>query len=421
MSTDELDFNMFDPDMIECPYTAYSELRRTAPVFEVPGLGFYVVSRYEDIARVVRDPATFSSEYSTAFGAQGLSFSTPTEEVDEVMAGGLPEKAALLFTDDPIHRRHRGLVQQAFSARRVAQLEDAIEATAHDIIDEFIDCGCVELMTEYAQRLPLTVISDGLGVPRDDLPTFTVWSDAVTAPVGRLLSDEEQLVNAHHYVAFQHYFAEHIDRRRENPADDLLTDLVRAEFEGEQPLETMELLGIITQILAAGNHTTAKCIGFTMRMLLDNPELMDTVQADPSRLADIVEESLRLEAPVQLMLRLTTRDVEIAGVEVPEGSLLMLAFGSGNRDESVFPEPDAIDIDRPNLRKHLTFSTGAHHCLGAALARVEVRVALAVLLSRAGDFVLEPGTGELEPSPILRGPSELRMTFTARESAKAAS
>jgi cytochrome P450 len=148
---------------------------------------------------------------------------------------------------------------------------------------------------------------------------------------------------------------------------------------------------------------------------------MDTVQAYPSRLADIVEESLRLEAPVQLMLRLTTRDVEIAGVEVPEGSLLMLAFGSGNRDESVFPEPDAIDIDRPNLRKHLTFSTGAHHCLGAALARVEVRVALAVLLSRAGDFVLEPGTGELEPSPILRGPSELRMTFTARESAKAAS
>jgi cytochrome P450 len=327
------------------------------------------------------------------------------------MATGYPEEPALLFTDDPVHRRHRGLVQQAFSARRVAQLEEAIEQTAHEVIDGFIHRGSVELMSEYAQRLPLTVIADALGVPRADLPTFTAWSDAITAPVGRILDDAEQLTNAHSYVAFQRYFADEIDRRREHHSDDLLGDLVRAELAGEERLSTMELLGIITQILAAGNHTTAKCIGFTTMMLMQNPDLLDTVRSDSERMADVIEESLRLEAPVQLMGRITTREVELGGTVIPEKSLLMLAFGSANRDESVYPDPDSIRIDRPNVRKHLAFSTGPHHCLGAALARAEARIGLNTLLARTTDLRPEGEPMQLEPSPILRGPATLRVAF----------
>jgi cytochrome P450 len=148
-----------------------------------------------------------------------------------------------------------------------------------------------------------------------------------------------------------------------------------------------------------------------MRMLLDHPELMACVRDDPERTADLVEESLRLEAPVQMMLRLATRDTELGGTPIPKGALLMLAFGSANHDESVFPDPETPDIDRANLRKHLTFSTGPHHCLGSALARAEVRIGINVLLSRAGDFELEPGSWKLEPSPVLRGPERMALSF----------
>lgn len=400
-----------DPAVIACPYPAYAGLRAHCPVFEVPGMGVHLITRYDDIARVLRDPATFSSAHTDSFGTESLALSPPSEAVRAVMAQAPPQVAALLFTDDPQHRRHRELVQQAFSARRVAKLEESIAATTIEILDEVIPRGEVELMTEFAQRLPITVIADALGVPRADIGTFTVWSDAIAAPAGRALSEPEHLECARAYVDFMAYFAQQIAERRRHPTDDLLTDLVRAEIDGAQPLSDSELLTIVAQILTAGNHTTAKAIGFTMQLLLDRPELMDTVRRQPERLGDVIEESLRLESPVQLMLRVTTREVEVGATVLPEGALVMLVFGSANHDENMFPDPDTADIDRPNLRKHLAFSAGIHHCLGAALARCEIRIGLSAFLARAHDIRAVEGTGALEPSLILRGPAELRLTF----------
>jgi cytochrome P450 len=293
----------------------------------------------------------------------------------------------------------------------VAKLEESIATTTREILDEVIPRGEVELMTEFAQRLPITVIADALGVPRADIATFTVWSDAIAAPAGRALTESEHLVCARHYVDFMAYFADQIADRRAHARDDLLTDLVRAEIAGEEGRSDSELLTIVAQILTAGNHTTAKAIGFTMALLLDRPDLLQTVRADPDRLADVIEESLRLESPVQLMLRVTTREVEIDGSVLPEGALVMLVFGSANRDEATFPDPDTVDIDRPNLRKHLAFSAGVHHCLGAALARTEIRIGLGSFLTRATAIRAVEGTGSLEPSLILRGPAELKLTF----------
>jgi cytochrome P450 len=384
-------------------------------VFEVPGLGVHLITRYDDIARVLRDPGTFSSAHTDSFGTESLALSPPSDAVREVMAQAPPQVAALLFTDDPQHRRHRELVQQAFSARRVAKLEQCIAATTTEILDEVIPRGEVEFMTEFAQRLPITVIADALGVPRADIDTFTVWSDAIAAPAGRALSEPEHLQCARAYVDFMVYFDQQITERRRHPTDDLLTDLVRAEIDGPgphtEPLSDSELLTIVAQILTAGNHTTAKAIGFTMQLLLDRPELMDTVRRRPERLADVIEESLRLESPVQLMLRVTTREVKIGGTTLPEGALVMLVFGSANHDDNTFPDPDTADIDRPNLRKHLAFSAGTHHCLGAALARAEIRIGLAEFLGRARNIRAVEGTGALEPSLILRGPAELLLTF----------
>jgi cytochrome P450 len=399
-----------DPAVIACPYPAYAQLRQHCPVFEVPGMGMHLITRYDDIARVLRDPATFSSAHTDSFGAESLALSPPTDAVKKVMAQAPQQVAALLFTDDLVHRRHRELVQQAFSARRVAKLEESIAATTTEILDAVIPRGRVELMSEFAQRLPITVIADALGVPRGHIGTFTVWSDAIAAPAGRALTEPEHLECARHYVDFMAYFADQIAERRARPTDDLLTDLVRAETLGAEPLSDSELLTIVAQILTAGNHTTAKAIGFTMQLLLNRPGLMSTVRANPDRLADVIEESLRLESPVQLMLRVTTREVEIGGATLAAGTLVMLVFGSANHDDAVFPDPDTADIDRPNLRKHLAFSAGVHHCLGAALARAEIRVGLSCFLERAHNIRAD-GPESLEPSLILRGPAELSLAF----------
>ena len=411
-ATDITKVNMVSPEVLECPYPYYQRVREEAPVHQTP-LGFWAVSRYEDVLSVVRNPEVFSSL------AQSNSFvTTPPPEVIEIAKQGYPRVNTLLSNDPPSHTQFRNLVNKAFLPKRVAQLEDSIRKITNDLIDAFINDGKVDLVEQFAVGVPLTVIADALGVDRADMPKFKKWSDDSVAPLSGMLTPERQIECAHSRIEFQKYMVDRVHEREANLRDDLLSDLVSARFDsGERAGEGMtmaEMLDVIAQLLVAGNETTTKLIAAATLMLVENPEQMAKVRADHSLIPNLVEEALRMEAPVQMLPRFTKEDVEVGGVAIPKGSVVMAMYGCANRDGAKYPNPDMFDIERDNARTQLAFGQGPHFCVGAALARSEARIAFELLLSRLNNIALAsvdtPTHREL--SMTLRGLTNLHLTFT---------
>ena len=411
-ATDITKVNMVSPEVLECPYPYYQRVREEAPVHQTP-LGFWAVSRYEDVLSVVRNPEVFSSL------AQSNSFvTTPPPEVIEIAKQGYPRVNTLLSNDPPSHTQFRNLVNKAFLPKRVAQLEDSIRKITNDLIDAFINDGKVDLVEQFAVGVPLTVIADALGVDRADMPKFKKWSDDSVAPLSGMLTPERQIECAHSRIEFQKYMVDRVHEREANLRDDLLSDLVSARFDsGERAGEGMtmaEMLDVSAQLLVAGNETTTKLIAAATLMLVENPEQMAKVRADHSLIPNLVEEALRMEAPVQMLPRFTKEDVEVGGVAIPKGSVVMAMYGCANRDGAKYPNPDMFDIERDNARTQMAFGQGPHFCVGAALARSEARIAFELLLSRLNNIALAsvdtPTHREL--SMTLRGLTNLHLTFT---------
>ncbi len=408
------EFDLMDPQVLECPYAFYDALRSEAPVHLTP-YGFYLVSRYDDVLAVVRDFERFSSNMPFGGGE-------PSAEVAEILRDADPGVPTLLTNDPPSHTRFRSLVNKAFTPKRVAQLEGEIRGIAEDLVDRFIADGRVELVSQFAVPLPLTVIADALGVSRADMADFKRWSDDSVAPLSGLMTAERTVECARSRVEMQRYMRGCIAERVEHRTDDLLGDLVWARLEpadgeGEgQPLTVAELLNVIEQLLVAGNETTTKLITSTMLLLTQQPGQLAAVRADPSLVANLVEEGLRHESPVQMLFRVPKVDVEVAGVPIPAGAPVMVMYGCANRDDAHFPDGATFDVTRTNARTHLAFGQGPHFCVGAALARSEARIAFEVLLGRLGDFALDPTVPlERELSMVLRGWKALPLTFTAQE------
>lgn len=401
------DFNPLAPETVECPYPFYAAMRREAPVYQVPGAGFFIVSRYQDIEKVLLDTETFTSKTGPGVRKE------PSKEVMEILSQGWLPVDTLLTNDPPSHRRYRGLVNKAFTPRRVALLEPSIRAIANELVDAFIADGQVELVSQFAVPLPLTVIANALGVPSADQAHFKRWSDDAVAPLGGMITPEREIECAKSTVEFQRYFAAKLDERRTVPQDDMLTDLINARIEGETPLDTGEMLNILQQVLVAGNETTTNLIASAMLLLLHNPEQLATVGADHSRIPNCVEEALRSESPVQGLFRMTKVDTELGGVTLPSGSRLVLMYASGNRDDEKFPQADGFDAGRANAKDHLAFGAGIHYCLGAALARLEAKVAFETLLGRLHNIRLAEDKNDYlhTPSFILRGLKALHLEF----------
>lgn len=422
-----------DPQAIACPHLVFRELRDAGPVHYIEETGCYAVTRYDDILEVVRDPARFSSRMPTGPHA-GAYFRRRVEEA----AASSPEMAALvgrafgrssavlLSADPPDHGRQRRLVNTAFGPRRVAAMEADITRLAHELVDAFAAGGRteVELVREFAVLLPLTVIAKALGVEDHDLATFKHWSDILVVLVGNhkpTLEQIEEYIRVQ--VEFGDYFSEKIRQRRAEPRDDLITDVVQARYRQEDGTETElsegEMLSMFAQFLVAGNETTTKLIASMVRWLVERPEAMAALRADPGRADQIVEEVLRLETPVQGLYRQANEDAEIGGCPIPKGSHLWVLFASANRDERQFPDPDDLSMSRANVKQHLAFSQGPHYCIGASLARAEGRIAIQTLVSRLDDIAFLPGrtTFEYEPSYVLRGLKELWLGFTPRPQA----
>lgn len=408
--TDEI---LVTPEVLSCPYDFYRRVREEAPVHQTP-LGFWLVSRFDDVTSVARDSERFSSNFNTSF-ASGAATSA---EMSAILADGFAPANTLLTNDPPSHTQFRALVNKAFTPKRVAQLEGEIRHIANELIDRFEADGAVELVSQFAVGLPLTIIADALGVDRADMASFKMWSDHAVAPLSGLLDEAQMLECARSRVEMQQYMAKLIEQRRAQPLDDLLSDLVHAVFdsgdrEGEQ-LSVPELLNVIEQLLVAGNETTTKLLAAGILALIENPAQMAKVRANFDLIPNLVEEALRLESPVQMLPRIAKVDVEVGGVPIPAGSMVMVMYGCANRDDAKFASADVFDVERANARAHLAFGQGAHFCVGAALARSEARIGFELLLGRLDNIAIATMAQPLERglSMTLRGLTALHLTFT---------
>ncbi len=387
-------YNPLDPATTRDPYPLYARLRREAPL-ERSALGFWALSRYDDVDTVLRDPERFSS------GVLGDMI----QGVKSLSPEGLGVGETLLGTDPPAHSRLRKIVNRAFTPRRIAALEERIRALAHELLTGIAAVGEFELMGALAVPLPVTVIAEILGIDPARRADFKRWSEEILAAIAGSPSPELRARLERSFLERAAYLEEVIEERRHDPRDDVISALVRAE-EGEEVMTEDEVGNFLVLLLVAGSETTSNLIGNAVLALLEHPHVLETVRANPRLLPALVEETLRYDSPVQLTLRRATCDVELAGGKLCEGETVALLLGSANRDERQFSEPDYFDLGRSVA--HLAFGHGTHFCLGAHLARLEAQLALDALIARFGHIDLADAVERI-PSLLTRGPRALRL------------
>ena len=420
MAVDISTFNPFDPSTQQCPFPHYAQMREEAPVHPVPGLGVHLVTKHDLVMQVLRDPQT----YSSMFGGAGMPLSSADrEKFAEVMAAGYPRVPTMLTADQPDHTRYRRLVARAFHPKVIAEMEPVIRQITVELIESWIDKGRIEFVKEFGVPLPVRVIAKALNVPDDRLADFKRWSDDSIAGIGTNITLEQRLQAEYGVNEFQHYFAEQIELRRTHPQDDILTNLLNASIDDDDPevtdkrqLDMPEMLSIIQQLLVAGNETTTKSLTEMVRLLAENPEEWAALKADPSRAEKVFEETLRLSTPTQGMWRILTKDAELGGVQLTKGQRIIIVFASANRDEALYDNPDEFDPMRDHLRDNLAFGKGIHFCLGANLSRLEGKVAAEELSKRIDTITLsESNKYQYFPSFMLRGLTDLDIEFTAAQ------
>lgn len=407
------DFNFFAENVLNCPFDFYQILQDQAPVYNLPGTNIFMVTRHADIKQLLKDTETYSNNFNDL-----LKGPEPTAEVTAIYAKAWQPVDTMITADPPRHKIYRTLVNKVFNQKRVNAMEEYMKTIAQELVDSFIDKGECDFIREFTTPLPVYVIADQLGVPRKDLKDFKRWSDSFARRLSQMATPQEQVEDANNIVAFQLYFADVIAERRENPRDDMITDLATTTIadpdNGEtRPLNMEELQSLLQQLMVAGNETTTSAITGGMLSLIQNPDQMQALQEDPAKIPNAVEEILRMESPSAGMWRVVKKDSEVHGVEIPKDSLLMLRYHAANRDRALFETPNDIDIERNNAGDHIAFGQGIHFCPGAMLARKEMLVAFTALLSRLTNIQLNEAKSDLTywPNIVLRGLKELHIRF----------
>jgi cytochrome P450 len=345
-----------------------------------------------------------------------INWESGREEVQAVYATGYDMVETLLTQDPPRHKVYRSLVNKVFSSQRIEGMRDSITKITNELIDTWIQDGQVDILNRLCVPLPIYVIADQLGVSRTELPLLKKWSDAAASRVGQLADEDQQLEDAKNIVEFQHYFAEMLDTVRTDPRDDIISDIANAKIDEGRFLTKPEALGILQQILVAGNETSTNAIAGGILLLIQNPAEQKRLRKSSECISNAVEEILRMKSPLTGMWRRTTCDTQIGDVDIPKDSMVMVRYEAANRDQCVFKNPDEMDILRPNAKDHLTFGQGIHFCLGAQLARTELEIALSQMLARTESWVLSQNKNSLKhhPNVLLRGLKELHINFSAR-------
>jgi cytochrome P450 len=398
------DYSLLDPKVQACPHQFYQAMHEQDPVHQMPETGFFIVSSFKDCVAAASKPEVFSSKMGFRVMEE------PPEVTKMFQEAGCGEIVDTLVTNDPpSHTRFRKLVNAAFTVGRVSRLTPHIESIINGEIDNWNGKPEIEIVKEYAIPITMKIIADQLGVSRSDMDKFKTWSDACVAPLGGMITKEEYIVAAGHMIDMMRYFTARIEERRAQPRDDMLNDLVYARTEGEKPLDVKEMHSVITQLLVAGNETTTSAIAAAVMLLCRNPDVFQQLKSNPELCGNFAEETLRIESPAGGLFRMALQDAELGGKKIPKGSMLQLRYAAANVDESVFADALKVRLDRPQPRRHLSFGSGIHTCIGAQLARKEIECASRELVKRLKSIRFSPRQGELEyaPSLILHGLTSL--------------
>ncbi len=365
------------------PHPMYRALRDHDPVHHVRDGDYWVLSRFADVLAAAIDSTTFSS-------AKGLTFRYG--EMEEL---GL--EAPIVMMDPPDHTALRQLVVGQFTPKQVARLEPMVRAFVAERVARLREMGRADVVAELFKPLPSSVVAHFLGVPAEDRNLFDRWTNSIVAAN----ADGDVLSAGDAVGEMFGYLNRLVERRRTDPGDDMISLLVHGRI-GDEPVSLAKILGFGFTMVAGGNDTTTGLLGGACEILTRNPDQRRLLIEDPTRMRDAVEEFLRLTAPVQGLARTATRDVEIGDRTIPAGRKVMLLYASANRDEREYGESaDACDVSR-RARRHLSFSYGPHHCIGAAAARLQARVALEELLAHCPDFVVDPDAGRFATGHFVR-------------------
>ena len=383
----DLTYDPYDVGINADPYPTYARLREVAPAYHNDEYDFWALSRHGDVEKALVNWQTFSSSRS--------------DILDFIRAGFEMPPGVILFEDPPVHTMHRSLMSRVFTPRRMAELEDQVREYCVACLDPLVGSGGFDIIAELATMLPMKVISMLLGIPEQDQVAVRNKTDdnLRTVPGEAMTMKEED-------VASGAMFEEYIDWRAQHPSDDLMTQLLNAEFtdeHGETRTLTRQEVSTYTAVLAgAGNETTGRLIGWLTKVLADHPDQRREVVADRSLIPNVIDETLRYEPTGHATARFVMQDVEYHGHTIPAGSPILLILASANRDPRRYQDPERFDIHRSDIQ-HLTFGYGLHYCLGANLARLEGRVALDEMLRRFPEWDVDHDAMQLAPTSTVRG------------------
>jgi cytochrome P450 len=384
---DDLYYDPYDVEIDADPYPVFRRLREEAPLYRNEKHDFYALSRFADVESGLKDRETYIS------GRGGI--------LELIKAGIEMPPGVLIFEDPPAHTVHRSLLSRVFTPRKMNALEPRVREFCARSLDPLVGAGGFDFIRDLGAQMPMRVIGMLLGIPEEDQESIRDQSDAAirTKPGQPMRYSQERFVTGE-------AFADYVDWRAEHPSDDLMTELLHTEFTDEtgttRRLTRNEALTYINVVAGAGNETTTRLIGWAGKVLADHPDQRRQLVEDRSLLPNAIEEILRFEPPAPHVGRYVARDVEHHGQAVPEGSVMLFLVGAANRDDRHYPDGDRFDIHRP-VGQHLTFGYGIHYCLGAALARLEGRVALDEVLKRFPEWEVDGDNARLAPTSTVRG------------------
>jgi len=380
-------YDPYDVEIDADPYPVFRRLRNEAPLYHNDKYDFYALSRFDDVERGLVDRETYIS---------GRGAILELIKADIEMPPGV-----ILFEDPPIHTMHRGLLARVFTPKKMNALEPKIRELCAQSLDPLVGAGRFDFIRDLGAQMPMRVIGMLLGIPEQDQEAIRDRADADlrTKPGQPMKYSQDRFVTGE-------AFAEYVDWRAEHPADDLMTEMLHAEFEDEtgatRRLTRDEVLTYVNVVAGAGNETTTRLIGWAGKVLADHPDQRRELVEDLSLVPNAIEELLRFEPPAPHVARYVSRDVTHYGRTVPEGSVMVFLVGAANRDERRHPDGDHFDIHR-DVGQHLTFGYGIHFCLGAALARLEGRIALDEVLQRFPEWEVDADNARLSPTSTVRG------------------
>jgi cytochrome P450 len=380
-------YDPYDVEIDADPYPVFRRLREEAPLYHNDRYDFFALSRFEDVERGLVDRET----YISGRGA-----------ILELIKAGIDiPPGVIIFEDPPVHTMHRGLLSRVFTPKKMNALEPQIRQFCARSLDPLVDAGGFDFVRDLGAQMPMRVIGMLLGIPEEDQEAIRDRADADlrTKPGKPMKYSQDRFVTGE-------AFAEYVDWRAEHPSDDLMTELLHAEFEDEtgttRRLTRDEVLTYVNVVAGAGNETTTRLIGWAGNVLADHPDQRRELVEDRALIPNAIEELLRYEPPAPHVARYVTRDVAHYGRTVPEGSVMVFLIGAANRDDRRYPDGDRFDIHR-DVGQHLTFGYGIHFCLGAALARLEGRVALDEVLERFPEWEVDRDNARLSPTSTVRG------------------